>query len=209
MKIPLKRLAPALALLVIVILGIALAPRAPAIPSKSFICTSACANPQPLSSYGVARVFTSKTFGNTTLQFTININGTLGPIYIEQVQVKLLPSPGTNPSSIILTLVKWLADGVEQGQGTPISIGGAAGCCWGEIIPNLPTSDLVIDPVDNPAVAATGNVVPVSAQFVLRFSGPVCPTQLCPPTFSGQITVLATVSAPMPAQGSTVTVTIS
>lgn len=140
---------------------------------------------QPLSQYGVVRFQTTAVGNGATLN--IYLNSSVGPIYLEQLQIDL----GSQQSHDIVGIGVTLGglNGRPTCSGTTII---SAGGLYGDFLQACGiTSAEIKDPVGNMAVAAAGGTsYAVSMQPVANEASPI----------SGQVTIIATLCVPVTAK---------
>jgi hypothetical protein len=137
---------------------------------------------QPLSQYGVVRVQTTAINSGTTLN--IDLNSTVGPLYLEELQIDLNSQQSHDIVAAGVTI------GGLNGQlacsGTIIP----AGQLYGDYLPTCPSAIQIKDPAGNPAIAAAaGTSTTLSMQPVANEASP----------FTGQVIVIATLCVPITA----------
>jgi hypothetical protein len=139
---------------------------------------------QQLSQYGVIRIQTTALNNGATLN--INLNSTVGPIYLEQLQIVL----SSQQSHDIV------ADGITIGglnagpacSGTFIT----TGQLYGDFLPTCPQTAEITDPAGNPSIAAAaGTSNALSMQPVANEASS---------SISGQVFVIATLCVPITAK---------
>lgn len=142
---------------------------------------------QPLSQYGVVRLQQSFHFAAGATSFFVYVNSSLGPIYLEQLQLAF-DTPQSNPVTLQGVDVDGTPGNGPPCTGTVVSASGT----YGDVMPKCQTSAKVTDPVGNLALAAAagdstrpGFALTNSIDFTLVSAG-----------FSGTIYVIATVAAP-------------
>ena len=139
---------------------------------------------QPLNKYGVVRFQTTVVANGATLN--IYLNSSVGPIYLEQLQIDL----GSQQSHDILAAGITIGglNGKIPCTGTIIT----APYLYGDFLPTCPTSaGIPVDPAGNPAfAAAAGTSMAVSMQPIANEASPI----------SGQVTIIATLCVPVTAK---------
>jgi len=140
-------------------------------------------NIQPLSQYGVIRIQTTALNSGATLN--IKLNSTVGPIYLEQLQIELNSQQTHDIVAVGVTIAG--LNGQLACSGTIIS----AGQLYGDFLPTCTkVGQEITDPVGNLAIAAAaGTSSALSMQPVANEASPI----------TGQVIVIATLCAPITA----------
>jgi hypothetical protein len=137
---------------------------------------------QPLSQYGVVRIQTTALYTGGTLN--IKLNSTVGPIYLEQLQI-FLSSQQSQAISAAGVTIGGLSGPACSGTIIP------AGQLYGEFLPTCPSTAKITDPAGNLAIAAAeGTSNGLSMQPVANDVS----------TIGGQVIVIATLCVPMTAK---------
>jgi hypothetical protein len=140
-------------------------------------------NIQPLSQYGVIRIQTTAINSGATLN--IKLNSTVGPIYLEQLQIELNSQQTHDIVAVGVTIAG--LNGQLACSGTII----AAGQLYGDFLPTCTkVGQEITDPAGNLAIAAAaGTSSALSMQPVANEASPI----------TGQVIVIATLCAPITA----------